>query len=196
MWSSSFAKEFTNSTNRLYLLPTTTLLVKHTLPYAAYSGKRVIISGGIRLKPVWETRNSRTYYLAFNNLRISNIYQLLINGKPQLMARYPNRDTLNSTREHFVLDSAYVFMDSAMRISANHMPIKKWLRAGSGILNTMDKNGNANLMYQINDFNAEKQTYVLGNGGFQTMQARGNNRLHLFCGKHSRRTPYDGRMAL
>lgn len=138
--------------------------------YAAYPGERVIISGGIRLKPIWETRDNRTYYLAFNNPRISNIYQLLINGKPQPMARYPNRDTLNSTREQFVLDSAYVFTDSAMRISANHLPIKKWLRAGSGILNIMDKSGNANLMYQINDFNAEKQTYVLGSGGFQTMQ--------------------------
>jgi hypothetical protein len=140
------------------------------ITYAAYPGERVIISGGIRLKPIWETRDNRTYYIAFNNPRISNIYQLLINGKPQPMARYPNQDTLNSTREYFGLDNDCLFTDSTMRISANQMPIKKWLRAGTGILNIMDNSGNANLMYQINDFNADKQTYVLGNGGFQTMQ--------------------------
>lgn len=141
------------------------------ITYAAYPGERVIISGGIRLKPKWETRDNRTYYLAFNNQRIKDVHQLLINGKMQTMARYPNSDTLNSTTERLLLNSNYLLTDTTMRISANHIPAKKWLRAGSGVLNIMDKSGNANLMYQINDFNAEKRTYMLGLGGFQSMKS-------------------------
>jgi hypothetical protein len=141
------------------------------ITYAAYPGERVIISGGIRLKPKWDTRENRTYYLAFNNQRIKDVHQLLINGKAQPMARYPNSDTLNSTIERLTVDNDYQFTDTTMRISNGHTPFKKWLNAGSGILNITDKSGNANLIYQINDFNSEKKTYMLGRGGFQSMNS-------------------------
>jgi hypothetical protein len=60
----------------------------NTVTYSAYPGENVIISGGIKVTPTWSVSTGQTMVATIaQNLKVD---QLFLNGKRQILARYPN----------------------------------------------------------------------------------------------------------
>jgi hypothetical protein len=60
------------------------------ITYAAYGSEKVVISGGIKVTPTWSTSSGSIQVATIDkNLKVD---QLFLNGKRQVLARYPNYD--------------------------------------------------------------------------------------------------------
>lgn len=120
--------------------------------YSAYPGEQVTLSGGNRIEPKWTPY--RDGILQTPVPPGTDTDQLFVNGKRQVMARYPN------------YDSNAQYLNGWAEDAISPERVKRWADPRGGYIHSLHQYLWGSLHYEITDKNADGSlTYV---GGWQT----------------------------
>ena len=138
------------------------------ITYAAYSNEKVVISGGVELYPKWKT-NRNGILKAKVDMLFGEFDQLFVDGKRQIMARWPNYQS----------DQRGVDVGYTTGIEEPVKPIRKfvydpskfsprrWARPHEAIIHIFQAHYWGNLQWRIGDIDFDTRTIILGEGGWQ-----------------------------
>lgn len=147
------------------------------ITYASYRGEKPTINGGVKLDVKWEPYRDGIMKCSLPEVKEGklNFTQLFINGKRQILARYPNYDSNNP----LVTGDGYINAESGNKedIEFHYNPEtftkKKWSKPAEAIVHIFQAWYWHNLMYRIKAINWERHVVELGEGGWQTNTVKG-----------------------
>ena len=138
------------------------------ITYAAYNNEKVVISGGVELRPKWK-KDKNGVFKTKGDLPFDEFDQLFMDGRRQVLARWPNYQS----------DQRGVDVGYATGIQATDKPIRKfvydpskfsprrWMRPHEAIVHIFQAHSWGNLQWRINDIDYDECTLLLGAGGWQ-----------------------------
>ena len=136
--------------------------------YAAYENEKVVISGGVELDGPWTKSHDGTYKLKVD-LPPDEFDQLFVDGKRQILARWPNRRL-----DERGVDTGY---STGMRPAGNltrklpydpaRFSARRWEHPRRPIIHIFQDRHWGNLQWIIDDIDHDEQTITLGTGGWQ-----------------------------
>lgn len=155
--------------------------------YTPYENEVVTLSGGRRLKCNWRPHRSGILVTELpENARNLRLDQLFVNGKRQILARFPNYDMTDPGKSGYITaagpvadavqdptpaaDSDMTFGGGAprgVRFDANTFSKKKWAKPEEAIINIFQSAYWGNLNWHINSIDEQNHAIWFGEGGFQ-----------------------------
>ena len=130
--------------------------------YTSYSGEKVVISGGIQLTPTWERIDGGTYQTGIQPELIFD--QLFINGKRQILARFPNYDPNSSP------------YNGASADAFSKKRADTWENPAGGFIHAMHRHHWGGYHYRITGKNSDGE--VVYEGGWQNNRQMGMHPNH------------------
>ncbi|MBD2755854.1 PDZ domain-containing protein [Spirosoma validum] len=128
---------------------------KKKLLISAYNGESVELNGGRRLQLNWQKTGERIWTA---HLTGESFEQLFINGKKQVLARYPNYDS-----------TAHVFNGTAADATSDER-VGRWRNPAGGYIHALHAHEWGGFHYRITGKNDGKLTYE---GGWQNNRPMG-----------------------
>ena len=136
--------------------------------YAAYENEKVVISGGVELDGPWTKSHDGTYKLKVD-LPPDEFDQLFVDGRRQVLARWPNRRL-----DERGVDTGY---SSGIRPAGNpirklaydptRFSSKRWEHPNRPIIHIFQDRNWGNLQWIVDDIDYDEHTINLGTGGWQ-----------------------------
>jgi Right handed beta helix region len=158
------------------------------ITYSAYPGERVTISGGRRLKCVWQDYRDGIKMCVLPEVRSGELdfTQLFVNGKRQVRARYPNEDSSVPGKTGYVLAAGEIgqhisdpnpgpnddmsFSGAAPRgivFDKDNFTQKRWAHPEEAIIHIFQAAYWGNLEWRIKAIDYENRYVWFGEGGYQ-----------------------------
>ncbi|TDH24671.1 right-handed parallel beta-helix repeat-containing protein [Segetibacter sp. 3557_3] len=138
------------------------LVNNHELEITTYNHEAAVISGSTRLNPVW--RSYTQTILQATLVPGLQLDRLFCNGKPLLMARYPN------------FDSTAAFLNSTAADAISAQRVKRWANPIGGYVHALDT-ALGDLHYRIK---GRSRDSLLLEGGWQSNRTATMHKEHRF----------------
>jgi hypothetical protein len=156
--------------------------------YAAWPGERVTISGGRPLECRWQLYKDGIWKCDLPAVRRGDLRftQLFVNGKRQVLARFPNQDLSQPGRSGYIHPAGRIpdemrdphpgpnddmtFSGSAPRgilFDSKSFTTKRWGRPEEGVIHILQSWDWGNLQWRIKAIDYDKRAVWFGDGGFQ-----------------------------
>ena len=157
--------------------------------YAAYPGERATLSGGKRLNCNWEPYQEGIWRCEIPGVREGNLTftQLFVNGKRQILARYPNADPTNPKNYSGYIkalgkiedeipdpkpdpDDDMTFSGAAPRgivFDPDNFTKMRWKNSAEAVIHIYQSYYWGNLQWRIKDIDWDNQRIWFGDGGQQ-----------------------------
>ncbi|GAB4037783.1 PDZ domain-containing protein [Spirosoma gilvum] len=144
----------------VYYLPRTLRIDSRTLGnkqllISAYQNERVVLNGGRRLAVRWQKKDDKVWVAQVQG---EPFEQLFINGKKQILARYPNYDS-----------TAHVFNGTDSRATSPER-VRRWSNPVGGYIHALHRHEWGGFHYRITGKNNDTLTYE---GGWQNNRPMG-----------------------
>ena len=140
------------------------------LRFSAYPGERVTVSGGVPLKPRWQSYRDGIMRAAVPT--DSDFDQLFVAGRRQIRARYPSFDPERPLMGEGGYVNATGGSDEPSREELTFDPAtftsKRWARPGEAVVHVFPSHYWHNAQFRIRKIDWERRVIRLGEGGWQT----------------------------
>ncbi len=159
-----------------YYLPTALHLrsedsgtAERPIVYSAYGEEDVTWSGGRPIIGEWSPHGGGVYKCFLRDVKEGrlNFGQMFVNGRRQILARYPNYDAENP----LVGGGGYLNLARAngaeVQFDAGTFTKRRWSRPGEAVLHVFPQHYWGNLQYELKELLWDRKLAKLGRGGWQ-----------------------------
>jgi hypothetical protein len=137
--------------------------------WRAAPGSEPVISGGMPLRCQWEVHEGKILKCDVGLQLGGRVFsQLYVNGRRQILARFPNGDSrFPGPTGYLEVTGADEWPHSEVYFHPETFTDKEWSQPEEAILHVFPRNRWGNTQYRVKQVDREKNALILGEGGWQ-----------------------------